>query len=201
MGETTLAAELLGDAAKHRAARRASEREFRAGRATAALVVAGVMTVAGGLASMEIVARRGGGNVLPRAWVDPALAELHRVAWHAPGVQAAGWSMLAVGLLLLLHALLPGRAGMEPLAADGLYVSAALTKAGLRRTVLDAALAVSGVEEASVRIGRQVTVTARTELSNPGNLADILRTAVEARLGELHPVRRRTVAVRLSWRR
>lgn len=199
MGET-LATELLGDAGRRREARRRSAHEFRKRRAFVAAAVAALMAVIGGLGSAEIVARQNGRYILPQRWTDLALAELHRLLWSDPQVQLTGFILIGTGMIVLLYALSPGRARMEPIRVADAYTAAALTSEGLSRALTDAALGIPGVDRASVRVGRRVTVRAYTPYRNPGNIADLVRAAVTSRLEEIDPIRSRRVAVKLTWR-
>ncbi|MEO5873424.1 MAG: hypothetical protein ABIS86_23160, partial [Streptosporangiaceae bacterium] len=135
----TLANDLLGDPARRREARRRSAHEFRSRRTTAAMVVAAVMTAVGGIGSAEIVARQHRQNVIPPQYLDRVNAELHRLQWQDRTVVLVGYGLAAVGLVLLLHALLPGRTRLEMIRGSDPYLSAGLSHAGFRRALTDAA--------------------------------------------------------------
>jgi hypothetical protein len=203
LGET-LVAELLGDSALRRSARRRATREFRPGRLPAAFVTALVLTVAGGLGAVLVVFARAGHPLAP-GLVAGAARGLRHTHWGDARMLTACWLLVAAGALLILIAALPGRTRHEPLrGADPLFL-AAISRAGLRQALLGTALAVPGIARGSVRLRgrlrRRVLVRVTTGYRNPGNLADMVRAAVFARLDQIEPVHGRHVVVRLKWRR
>jgi hypothetical protein len=200
MGET-LVTELFGDSARRREARRRTAREFRKERTAAELSVAFTMAVCGGLGAAEALARGHGRHLVPPAWTERLNAELRLLLWGDPAVELAGYLLWSAGMLLLLLAVLPGYARLELLRGDDPALSAALSREGLRRSLLDAARGVPGVAEAKVRVGRRIAVRAYTRNGVPPGLPALLRRAVDARLAEIGPQRRRAVAVRLVRRR
>lgn len=202
MGET-LVAELLEDAAPQRAATRAALREFRPRRAVAALCAACLLTGTGGLTAVEVISREAGHPV----HADPVArgtAVLRGLTWNDPAILLVAAALTGTGLILLLLGVLPGRTRMEPLRGTDPRMVAAITRAGLRKSLAAAALGVPGIARVTVRLRgrlrRRVAVHATTIYRNPANLADMVRNAVTVRLDEIGPVRWRRVAVRLTWR-
>lgn len=200
MGET-LVTELFGDSARRREARRRAAREFRKERTAVELAVASAMAACGGVGAVETLARRYGHHLVPPAWTDRLNAELRALSWGDPTVELLGYLLWCAGMVLLLLAVLPGYARLELLRGDDPAVSAALSREGLRRSLLDAALGTPGVVRAKVGVGRRITVRAHARRGTPPELLVPLRRAVLARLGEIDPQRRRAVAVRLVRRR
>ncbi|MBC6460427.1 DUF6286 domain-containing protein [Actinomadura sp. HBU206391] len=196
--------DLLEEPVSPSAARRAALREFRPRRVAAALFAAGLLTVVGALSTIEVVSRLIGRPV-HEAWVARGNALLRELSWNDPRTLLAAGVLTAAGVVLLLLGVLPGRTGMEPLRGTDPQLAAAITRNGLRRSLGAAALGVPGIARVTVRlrgrIRRRVVVHATTEFRNPGNLADLVGTAVAVRLEEIDPIRWRRVAVRLNWRR
>lgn len=200
----TLVTELMGEAAARQGARRLAVSEFRARRATAAVCAALLVTVTGTLTAAVAIAN------LPGARLDAAplvrgQAQLHRLTWQQPGVLAVAAVIAAVGLVLFLAAVVPGRFRMEPLRGYDPRLAGALSRAALRRSLALAATNVPGITRAQVRLTarfrRKAVIRAATHYRNPANLAELVRVAANTRLGRIEPLRSRRVIVRLSWRK
>jgi uncharacterized protein DUF6286 len=178
---------------------RATARAFRSRRTIAATIVAVVLAALAILAAVEVISRLADhpARVLP---VD-RLTELGRdTRWDDPLALAVSGVVAAVGLLLLLIAVLPGRSPVVPLAVAAPDLVAGITPRALRRDAAAAAREVAGVTRASATLhGRRLRVRADTLLRDPGDLAERVRQAVTARLDLLAPVR--PVRVRASVRR
>ncbi|GAA2111531.1 DUF6286 domain-containing protein [Actinomadura alba] len=202
MSETQFT-DLLENPVSPRAARRAALREFRSRRVLAALCAAGLLTAVGALAALEVISRLVG-RPTHETTVARGSALLRDLSWNDPQVLLATGALTAAGAALLLLGTLPGRTGMEPLRGTDPQLAAAITRTGLRRSLTAAALGVPGIARVTVRLRgrfrRRVVVHATTEYRNPGNLADLVGTAVAVRLDEIDPIRWRRVAVRLKWR-
>jgi hypothetical protein len=203
MGQT-LVAELLEDSVPRRAATKAALREFRPRRASAALCAAGLLTATGLLTALEVISRQVGHPVHAER-VARGHAMLRELSWNDPAVLRAAAALACAGLFLVLLGTLPGRTRMEPLRGTDPEIVAAITRAGLRRSLSVAALGVPGIERATIRLRgrlrRRVVVHATTVYCNPANLAEMVRNAVTVRLGEIEPVRWQRVVVRLNWRK
>lgn len=203
MGET-LVAELLADSAPRRTAVRAAVREFRPRRAVAALCAAGLLAGTGALTALEVISRQVG-RPAHADQVARGTATLRELTWNDPAVLRAAAALGCAGLVLVLLGVLPGRTRMEPLRGTDPRLVAAITRAGLRRSLGAAALGVPGIARVTVRLRgrlrRRVVVHATTIYRNQANLADMVRSAVTVRLEEIDPVRWRRVSVRLSVRK
>lgn len=123
-----------------------------------------------------------------------AARELHALSWDNPLVAAAALIAVAIGVLLLLAAVLPGRATVLPLrhAGPADRIAAGVHRKDLCAVLGAAANSVAGVHSARVRIRRHtVTVTARTDLHDSQGLADRVCDAVGNRVQEIgYPVRK-----------
>jgi hypothetical protein len=178
---------------------RMATRAFRPGRVLPATVTAAVLTVVAALVAMEVIAALVGRpvNVLPVA----ALARLGRqTRWDAPLALAVAAVASAVGLLLLLLALRPGRPRTIALTWHDPDTVLGITPHGLRRQTAQAAESVDGITRARTRVRhRHVRVRATSPLLDVRDLDDQVRHAVEERLAGLAPLR--PLRLRVSVRR
>jgi hypothetical protein len=125
-------------------------------------------------------------------------ANLHRAQWRDLAVAISGGVVALVGLVLLLAAVIPGRALVLPLGADDTDLIAGVTRRSLVLTLRSAAGAVEGV--ATVRLalrGRTVVVVARADRADETGIADALRVAIQHRIEQLAPATTPTVKVRV----
>lgn len=200
----TLVKDLIEEAQSRRQARRLAVREFRPRRAFAGVAAALLVTVAGGVAAIELLAAALGSGVHPVPGVAVVADALRRLSWRDPDVLLGSGAITFLGLAFLLAAL-PGRLRGVPLAGSDPRQAGAIGRAALRRTVADAALDVPGIESARARgpglFRRGLVVKAVTEYRNPANLADLVHLAIDARLDRIEPMHRPRVDVRLGWRR
>jgi uncharacterized protein DUF6286 len=178
---------------------RATVRAFRSRRTIPAIITALVLAALAILAAVEVISRLVDqpARVLP---VD-RLVELGRDnQWDDPLALVVSGSLAAVGLLLLLIAVLPGRSPVVPLAVAAPELVAGITRRALRRDAAAAAHDVAGVTRAAAKLsGRRLRVRVETLLRDPGDLAERVQQAVAARLDLLAPVR--PVRVRVAVRR
>ena len=199
-----LLTDLLQEPVSRRAARQSALREFRPRRVAAALSAAALLTAVGAVTAIEVISRLAGRPVHENT-VARGGRLLRETSWNDPRVLLTGGALMLVGLGLALLGALPGRTGLEPLRGTNTQSAEAITRAGLRRSLTAAALAVPGISRVTVRlrgrIRRRVLVHATTNYCNPGNLPDLVGNAVAVRLDEIDPIRWRRVAVRLNWRR
>ncbi|GGL46804.1 DUF6286 domain-containing protein [Nocardia jinanensis] len=129
---------------------------------------------------------------------DSVARYLHGLTWDDPVVAAVAVAAIAIGALMLLAAVLPGRARVLPLNADTADgIEAGVDRRDLRAMLRVAANSVSGVHSARVKIRRTtVTVTARTDLHNREGMAEEICDVVGTRVQQIgRPVKK--VGVRL----
>lgn len=118
----------------------------------------------------------------------------------AQGVLAAAAVVAALGMVLLVVAILPGRPTVLPLANRGEVAPVAgATRRSLRHAVAASAGSVDGVDRASATIsGRTVTATVHTPFRAGPELTEQVRTAVTARLHDIALARPLRVRVRTT---
>jgi hypothetical protein len=200
----TMVKDLIEDAQVRRRARRLAVRELRPRRTVAGFAAALLVTAAGGVTAIELLAGALGSAVHPVPGVAPVVDVLHRRTWADPNVLVVAGGVAAIGIAFLL-AVLPGRLRGVPLDGADPRLAGVIGRAALRRTLVDAALGVPGIERARVRglgvLRRDLVVRAATGYRNPANLAELVQRAVDARLDRIEPMRRPRVDVRLAWRK
>jgi len=196
----TLSAELLGDSALRRRARRRAVREFRPGRLPAAFGTALVLTVVGGTGTVLVVSSLVG-HRLAGGLVSDTAGALRRAHWDDGRVVVVSALLAIAGAVLIAIAAFPGRTRQEPLrSADPLFI-VAISRAGLRQAMVHTALGVPGVVRCRVRMrGRRILVCVTTDYRHPGGLADSVRAAIFRRLDQIGPLHGRRVVVRVKWR-
>lgn len=146
------------------------------------------------LAVLRALNRTGGG-------VDPAVVSRHLsgTRWDAPEVLIVGIVVAAVGLLLMLVAMLPASRHLVELTNPDSRTAAAMPPRSLRRTVQSAALEVDGISTARARIGRRrIRLDLGTGLRHTDGLTGTADTAATRRLVALDLSRPRTIAAHLS---
>ena len=123
---------------------------------------------------------------------------LQQTTWSSPVVLVAGIVLAAIGVVLLLAALLPPSRHVVELVSPREGVATAITPGGLRRTLAAAAVGVDGVTEAGTRLGRRrIRVDAITRLRRTDGLSDAAAAAVQRRLQVLDLRRAKVLATRL----
>jgi hypothetical protein len=124
---------------------------------------------------------------------DSLVGSLHDMTWSAREVAVASGVVAAIGLLLLLVAVVPGKARTAALDEH-----TAVSVRGLRNALRSAAQ-VDGVESAAVKVRRRrVRAVVRTRRSVADGLGDAVRTALENRVGEFALARPPQVVVRVK---
>ncbi|MER6831766.1 DUF6286 domain-containing protein [Streptosporangium sp. NPDC000563] len=118
--------------------------------------------------------------------------------WSDPAVFAASVLAVAMGLVMLALAVLPGRSRLVPLEAGDPHMVIGITRSGLRRTLREAAESVEEVNGARVRLtSRIVEVTVFTDAERTGPVLRRVGAAVGDRLGGLGAMCAGEVVVRL----
>ncbi|MEV5753628.1 DUF6286 domain-containing protein [Actinoallomurus sp. NPDC052308] len=181
--------------------RRERRRAFRPRRAIPAIVTAAALAAAAILIAMEVITAllsHRAGNVLPVSY----LARLGRdTRWADPLTLAVAAVLAALGLLLFLLALWPGRPRSIALAFDDPAVVLGITVAGLRRQLAQVARSVDGVTRARVTVrGHRVRIHATSPLRDPRGLTEQVEHAVTGRLRDLAPLHQPRVRVTVRHR-
>jgi Family of unknown function (DUF6286) len=182
------------------AVRRAVRRAFGPRRVVPSVVTAALLAAAAILLAAEVV----GGLVGRPPGVLPVaqLARLGRnLRWDDVLVLAVASFLAALGLLLLLLALRPGRLRAIPLRSEDPYVVLGIARPDLRRYLAWSAESVDGVDRARVKVRRhRVRVSAVSPLHDAGGLTDQVRGALDERLGELAPLHKPHLRVTVRHR-
>lgn len=156
----------------------------------AALVILAVCVLAAAVSIQLIVGAQ--------PWISYAAVTgwLHDRRWTDLVPAIAGGVAALLGLVLLLAAVLPGRATVLPLRGD---LDSGASRRSYRSTLRVAASTVDGVSGAKLKLGgRRVKAVVTTARGNTDGLADAVRTAVEQRVGQIDPATPPAVKVRLK---
>lgn len=130
---------------------------------------------------------------------DRAAEALHSVRWADTAVLVAGIVVAALGLLLLLCALVPGARTVLPLSADNSAVDSGVSRRSYRDLLAGTAAGVDGVRKVRLRVrARSVEAVVRTDRTNTTGLADAVESALSRRLEQLEPQRRPVVKSKLK---
>lgn len=166
---------------------------IRRPRRTVPAVSAALLLLAAGLAVTVSLIQRLTGNREFLSY-DSIARHLHDLTWDDPLVAAAALVAVVLGVLLLLAAVLPGRATVLPLSSGDPpdRIDGGVRRKDLSAVLRAAANSIAGVHSARVRIRRHtVTVTARTDLHENQGLADRICELVGVRAREAgFPVRK-----------
>ncbi|WP_116100787.1 DUF6286 domain-containing protein [Amycolatopsis thermalba] len=130
---------------------------------------------------------------------DAVAAGLDATRWEALPVAIGGGVLAAVGLVVLLAAVLPGRALVLPLSGGGSApVKAGASRRSITGSLRSAAESADGVEAAKVRLRwRSVTAKVRGSRLAADDVATQVRRAMEDQLDRIAPARRPRVKVRV----
>jgi hypothetical protein len=183
-----------------RAVHRAVRRAFGPRRVVPSVVTAALLAAAAIILAAEVVGGLLGRppGVLPVAQLARLGRNLH---WDDMLVLAVASFLAALGLLLLLLALRPGRLRAIPLRSQDPNVVLGIARPDLRRYLTRSAEGVDGVDRARVKVGRhRVHVRAVTPLHEAGGLTDQVRLAVAEHLDELAPLHRPHLRVTVGHR-
>jgi hypothetical protein len=174
---------------------RRSRRVLRPARTPAGVTVAALLTAACGLSAAEIVTGLWGRplGIVP---LDEAVELAARTSWSELAWPAA--AVAALGAVLLLLAVLPGRCRLVPVETTDPMVVIGITRSGLRRTLRAVALQGEGVQRAKVRLRRRcIEVTVWTGPESSGAMLRQVATAVGDRLAGLGTLGTGEVVMRL----
>ncbi len=176
---------------------RAAMRAFRPRRVVPAVITAALMTVIGALVAAEVISALLG---RPLRWVpyDRLLSWASSTRWDDPRVMLGAGLITALGLLLVLLALIPGRPRLIPVKTGDPDLIIGMQPRSFTRALAHAAEQVPGVDHAQVRLrGRTAEVTAHSLLREPAGLAEAVRQSVLARITALAPLKDYPVRVNL----
>ncbi|GAA5060137.1 DUF6286 domain-containing protein [Nocardia callitridis] len=129
---------------------------------------------------------------------DTVAGWLHGATWNQTVVLVVGAIAAAVGLVLLLVALWPGKPVVLALAPEG-EVSAGVSRQGLRTALRSTAHQVDGIESARIRLRRKsIKVFARSDRTDYDGLADVVCDTLTQRVQQIGPPSIRRVRAKLS---
>jgi hypothetical protein len=134
-------------------------------------------------------------NVPHGDFAGPMQSTVH---WNSTGTLAVASAVAFVGFLLILIAVLPGRARAIPLASGDESVVIGVPRRSLRRSLGWLVQDVAGIDKAKVRTRRRsVKVRATTRLRDISGLQEKVRETVQNRLAALDPLWPPQVKVKL----
>lgn len=131
---------------------------------------------------------------------------LHGAHWNGAVVTATAGILIALGVIALLAALLPGRPvliGLRGGTADGDTAplpDAGVSRRGLRAALRTAAASVDGVISAKLSLRRHAVAATVYTLGSTEGITDDVRTALEKCLDRIAPAAQFAVRVRASVR-
>ncbi|MFF5208792.1 DUF6286 domain-containing protein [Streptosporangium sp. NPDC000396] len=175
------------EAPRKPAADRAARRAFRPRRVIPATITAALMVVIGALIAVEVISALLG---KPVRWVpyDRLLSWASSTTWNDPVVMAIAGLITALGLLLVLLALVPGRPRLIPIRTGDPDLIVGMQPRGFTRALAHTARQVPGVDRATVKLrGRTAQVTAHSPLRDTTGLAQAVQRAVTERIAALGP--------------
>ncbi|GAB2997208.1 DUF6286 domain-containing protein [Amycolatopsis acidiphila] len=123
----------------------------------------------------------------------------HDTNWSELPVVIGGAVLAALGLALLLPAVLPGRPLVLPLRETGAPLISGAGTRGMAAVLRSAAESVEGVAAVKLKLRRK-TVTARVDAGRlaPEDLGEQVRAALEDQLGRIDPATRPHVRVHIG---
>ncbi|RSS60548.1 DUF6286 domain-containing protein [Streptomyces sp. WAC06614] len=172
-------------------------RRFRSARRIPAALVALVVLAVAGLFLYDLVAVRA-----HRPGMEWRRELAHQLDRHTPAdaaVLATGAGLAAVGLVLLLLALTPGRHGLLTMAGPAPGVRAGISRKSAELLLRDRAMEVSGVQSVRVAVRRRhVAVRAASHFRELDDVRADLDAVLAVGLAELGLVRRPPLRVRVT---
>ncbi|MFO7249235.1 MAG: DUF6286 domain-containing protein [Actinomycetes bacterium] len=176
---------------------RTSRRALRPGRTPAGIVVALLVSVAGWAATAELIWLMLGGR--PRWGPLDRVGALGARTWGDPVVGVLACLLVLGGVVLVVHALTPGRPRLIPLRTRDPLLAIGLTRSGLRRALTAAVHEVDGVAAARVAVrADRVEVVVRTPAGRTGELLPRVAAAVGDTLVRVGAEAGREVVLRMQ---
>jgi hypothetical protein len=171
----------------------------RGRRSPTAALVALVVVVVCVLVAVAAIQLKAGHDHTVLGHVGAVAARLRTHGWHDVIVLVVGIVAAALGLVLLLTGLLPGRRALVAMTAPDEHTVAGIARGGLVRDLAAIGARVDGVASCRVRLGRaHVRAKVRSALRDRAGLRDAVRAALTDRLTELAPLRAYDVRVRVT---
>lgn len=171
-------------------------------RRTVPAVAAAVVLLALALAVLVSAAARLATGRWPGS-VEVVLSQLEGPAWSSPLGWGLGVGLTAIGLVLVIAALAPGRVRTVRMASGSTPAhlrtgTAYMTKEGLARLAARRLADLDGVDQAAVSMsGRRLRARVRTSLDDRARLRAAVRSAVSTRLTDsgVSPVPKMSVRI------
>lgn len=185
--------------AADRKARRVAVHTFRPRRSWPAVIAGLVILAVAVIASAEVISALAGSplRIIP---VGQAADYAGGTRWSDPAVQIASLVLAAIGVLLIIVALVPGQSRWTALRTDDPALVVGLARSALRRTVAESAHQVSGVDSVHVAVRRRrIRLLVHTRLRESQTLSDEVTSAVEERLAQLAPLRDLRISTRVRF--
>jgi hypothetical protein len=175
----------------------ASVRTFRPTRKIPAIIASLLLFAGGTLVAAEVISTLMG-RPSGLAFYDKVAEWARTTTWQDRAVIIGSSLMLALGLLLLLLAAVPGSPRLVALRTGDPTLVTGVSEHMLARIIGTAASRVDGVRRARAKVrGRHVTVFAETVLRATAPAEDRIGTAVRDELDKLEPVRPMSVRTRV----
>lgn len=165
----------------------------------AAVLLALVGFAAGVLLVVEIVFRATGGKGHLLVPYEPVASFFRDNAWSSTVIILIAIALVVVGLVLLVAELKPRRPSLLVLESADPDVTAALSRRSIARVLESSAADVSGVDSTSATVrSRRATLTAHTQLRDPGDLESTVTSAAQEALSSLDLRRAPSLSVRVQ---
>ncbi len=127
--------------------------------------------------------------------------QMRQTTWSDAPILFVGIGIAALGLVLLLIAVLPGREGLVPIVCEDTAEALATNRRSLRRALTRAALDVDGAERVDVKVKRRrARLDVSTPLRDPGDLSERVTAAAEQLLRKTSVAAVPTVSARVQHR-
>ena len=172
---------------------------FPRGRRTGPAVATAILILIAAAATGYAAILKGSRRQVPGVALREVVQSLTGTAWNSPVVLIVGSVAAAVGLLLLMIAVVPAPQPLVELNGSHARTAAALNVRSLRRAVQSAALRIDGIVTARAHVGRRrIRLNLSTWLRHTNGLGQCAQDAATERLTALDLVRPRAVQARLE---
>ncbi len=179
-------------------ARRKARQTFRPRRTIPGVLVAAVVAAAGIIGCIWAASAALGHPVWTVSHGDFGGPLQSTVHWASTGTRIVASAVAFAGFVLILIAVVPGRARAIPLASGDDSVVIGVPRRSLRRSLGWLVQDIPGIAKAKVRTRRRaIKVRATTRLRDTADLQVLVRTTVQDRLRALDPLWPQQVKVKL----